>query len=62
MIDGPVTEDPATEAAESQPAELPEAEVVTEPSTPGAVLRRARVASGHSIADVVHVIASVRTR
>ena len=56
MTEVPVTEGLETESGEALPAESPETDVAIEPTMPGAVLRRAREARGHSIADVVHVI------
>ncbi len=51
-----VTENFDSESIDTLPAEVPEADVAIESSTPGAVLRRAREARGQSIADVVQVI------
>ena len=56
MTDVPVTEGLETESGEALTAASAETDVAIEPTTPGAVLRRAREARGLSIADVVHVI------
>lgn len=56
MSDVRVTENFDSGSIDSLPAEVPEADVAIESSTPGAVLRRAREARGQSIADVVQVI------
>jgi len=56
MTEVPVNESIAAEFTDVLQAETREVIAEAEPSTPGAVLRRAREARGQSIADVVHVI------
>jgi cytoskeleton protein RodZ len=56
MTEVPAAEKLETDQPDALPADSPEAVVAIEPSTPGALLRRAREARGQSIADVVQVI------